>query len=178
MKEKNKRIIIVISVITVVALVLLGFLVYRGITISKHEKLIETIGVKDVQKINYELPKFTIVVDGIYDNTITSADIKNLDVYKIKAVMNDGIYKDDYDFVGVRVLDVLKLTKMEGFNSLTFKSSGKLQVTYDKGEITDNMYFVFEVDGYKYDASEPVALVNPDVNARYSISDIVKLTFD
>ena len=92
--------------------------------------------------------------------------------------MNDGIYKDDYDFVGVRVLDVLKLTKMEGFNSLTFKSSGKLQVTYDKGEITDNMYFVFEVDGYKYDASEPVALVNPDVNARYSISDIVKLTFD
>ena len=173
-----KKKIILISSIAILAILICGLVICNVVSKNKYKKLTETIGVKSAEKIKYEIPKFSLTIGGIYDNTITNVDCANLDVYKFKAVMDDGIYKRVYEYVGIKVEDVLEMANMDNYNKITFMSSGFLQVTYSKDEITDNTYFVFEVDGKTYEYPDSIALVNPELNARYSITGLARLNFD
>lgn len=178
----KKTIIYVIICIAIMLLsiggTLLGVKLYNNAESKKYSQLVEEPGIKDVVKVDYELPKFTILVAGIYDTTITNEDIKDLQVYEISAVMNDGIYKDYYYYNGVKLKDVLEKCDIKNYNNVTFKSGGKLQVTFAQDEINDDVYLTFDVDGYLRPSEEPVALLAPDFNSRYSISDVVTLEFD
>lgn len=177
LNNKRKYIIVGIAVLVII-IAGITFYLYKSNMAKEYNKYIETIGVKSVKEINYDIPSFTLLTEGIYDNTITNDDVKNLKVYEIETVMNDGIYKDAYSYVGVRLKDVLKMAKMETFNTLTFMARGNLQVTYEFAEISDDMYLVFEMDGYKYDYLEPIAIINPNLNSRYSITGLTTLLFD
>jgi hypothetical protein len=174
----KKKTIIIASIVIVLIIALSSLLIYKNKVNKDYDKLTETIGIKKIEKIDYKLPKFSILVSGIYDNTITDVDCKDLDVYSFQAIMDDGIYKQAHKYIGIKVNDVLKMAYMDSFNKLTFMSSGFLQVAYSREEITDNVYLVFSVDGHEYEGPEPMALLNPDVNARYSVTGIVKFLFD
>lgn len=143
-----------------------------------YKELISTTGIKNIEVINYEIPKFSILTSGMYTDPITQEDIKDLKKYKFKAVIDNGVEKEVHTYVGVKVNDVIQKLKYKDFNHLTFMSSGHLQVMYNADELTDNVFWAFEVDGKKYPQAEEITLINPDVKARYNLTCIVKLVFD
>lgn len=175
--KKNTTIILITMVISV-ALTLVGVKVYEKIKISKLNDIAGVTGVKNVREINYEIPSFKLTVNGIYDTVIDSNDLSDLKKYYIETVMDDGIYKFLYSYEGIRLNELLNLYQLEDFKEVTIKSGGRLQVTFLKEEITDNIYLTFSKDGYANPTSEAVSLVAPDYMARYSISQVVELTFD
>ncbi len=179
MKNTTRYILIIIAIILLsVGGTLVGEKIYDKVVENNYNKLVKTTGVKKVTKVNYEIPGFALIVSGIYDTTITNIDIKDMQVYKISAVLDDSISKNLYTYNGVKFVDALELSGITDYNSVTFKAGGKLQVKFDKDEISENVYLVFDVNDNKYPSNEPVSLLAPDYNARFSITDVVALEFD
>ena len=85
----NKRVYIILVILVAILSSLFTFGVFY-ISEYRYQKSIEEVGVKSVEKIDYDLPEFTVVALGNYDTTITNEDVKDLDVYLIKAVTTDG----------------------------------------------------------------------------------------
>ncbi len=92
--------------------------------------------------------------------------------------MNDGIYKDYYRYHGIRLKELLNLYEIKDYNNITFRSEGRLQVTFLKEEINDDVFLIFDVDGFQFEEDDPVGLLAVDYNLRYSITDVVSLMFD
>ena len=67
---------------------------------------------------------------------------------------------------------------MEDFKNIIFMSNGGLQVSFKKEEIVDDMFFVFEKNGIKFESGEEVSLLVPGLYERYSISNIVNIHFN
>ena len=176
MKNMNKKITIGI-IVTLIVCALVGSIIYIN-NKRKYNEIVKTAGIKSIEEIKYDLPKFTILVAGIYEGTISTGDVKKLKTYKFEAVTDDGLEKELHTYIGIKVLDVLNRVEFKKYNHITFMSTGDLQVKYDTKEITENMYFVFEKDGKKYPKAEEVTLINPDVNSRYNLTCIVKMLVD
>lgn len=172
----KKTIITVIISVGATLLVVLGFNLINTLRINN---LVKEVGVKEIKEINYDIPKFTILTDGIYQTNISMVDFKDVvKTYEIKAVLEDEIEYEYAEYVGVKVKDLLYSYDMEDFEKLTFQSNGGLQVTFKKEEIVDDMFLVFEKNGQKFESGEEVSLLVPDLYARYSISNVINLYFD
>ena len=70
------------------------------------------------------------------------------------------------------------LPTIKDYNNITFRSEGRLQVTFLKEEINDDVFLIFDVDGFQFEEDDPVGLLAVDYNLRYSITDVVSLMFD
>lgn len=145
---------------------------------NKYNNLIAERGIKDVKEIDYSLPKFVVTIGGIYDSTLTNQDIKDLKTYEIAAVMDESYENEYHTYKGVKMLDILNYYGIDDFNKVYFMSSGKLQVEFSKEEINDDMYFVFTKDGKNIKTGESGGLLVPSINGRYSITDVVKFSFE
>lgn len=178
MNIKKTIIIVIISVIISVSLSLLGVKIYNSVNHKKYTNLISEAGLYRVDSVEYKLPEFAIKFDGIYNEVVTNESISSLPVYEIDAVMNDGIYKDYYRYHGIRLKELLNLYEIKDYNNITFRSEGRLQVTFLKEEINDEVFLIFDVDGFQFEEDDPVGLLAVDYNLRYSITDVVSLMFD
>lgn len=169
----------IITVVISVAATLLLVLGFNLINEWRLDKLVEEVGVKELKEIDYEIPKFTLLTDGIYQTNISTGDFKDVvKTYEIKAVIEDEIEYEYAEYVGVKVKDMLYAYDMEDFKNIIFMSNGGLQVSFKKEEIVDDMFFVFEKNGIKFESGEEVSLLVPGLYERYSISNIVNIHFN
>ncbi len=175
---KKTIITVIITAVVSVGLTMLCVNLYNVNEKNSYKDQTEKLGIKETKEVDFEIPDFAIILEGIYDSTITDEDVKELKVYEISTVMTDGVYTDLYTYKGIKLIDAFNLFDYSDYNNLIVKSNGNLQVTYSKEEITDNMYLVFSVDGHMLPAEEPVNLLNPDLNSRYSIGNVVSMQFE
>lgn len=175
-----KKIIItgVVTAILSVAITLLGTKLYNSYMINEYQEMLKEPGIVNVEEITFDFPKIHLSMDGIYFAPIAYEDIKDIQAYDISAVISDAVSKELYTYEGIKVKDLFAKYEIDDYKSVTFQSSGKLQVIFDKDEITDDMYLVFSRDGIKFPVDEPVGLLCPSLDARYSLTDIVSLHFE
>lgn len=175
-----KKTIITVVVTAVVAILatLLTVYAYNSFEDNKYDKLVAETGVKEVTENKYELPKFSIVVQGVYYSTISNVDVADLKTYNVEAVMFDGIYRRYNTYDAIKLKDVFELYGIEDYNNVVFKSNGNLQVKFAKDEISDNFFLTFTKDGFNYPENEPVNLLCPEFAERYSLTNIVRIDFE
>lgn len=174
---KKTAFIIIMEIATIVATILVVF-TYNSYKEKKYEKLVEEPGIKEVKEADFNLPKFTILVEGIYYSTISDVDIIDLKTYFISAVMDYSVRNDYKTYNAIKLKDIFELYGIEDYNNVIFKSNGNLQVKFKKEEINDDFYLTFSENGINYPEDEPVNLLCPDYNARYSLTNIVEIDFE
>ena len=172
----NKKMYIILLVLVAILSSLITFGAFY-ISEYKFQKSIEEVGVKSIEKIDYTLPEFTVVALGNYDTTITNKDIEKLDKYLIKAVTTDGYDNYYNEYVGIRLKDILKDRGLEEYNTITMNSNGGLSVRYDKDNIDDDVYLVFERSGIIFNSDEPVDLVSLNVYDKYFVQNLTSMNF-
>lgn len=172
----NKRVYIILVILVAILSSLLTFEVFY-ISEYRYQKSIEEVGVKSVEKIDYDLPEFTVVALGNYDTTITNEDVKDLDVYLIKAVTTDGYDNYYNEYVGIRLKDILRDRGLDEYNSITMNSNGGVSVRYDRDNIDDDVYIVFERSGIVFNSDEPVDLVSLNVYDKYFVQNLTSMNF-
>lgn len=133
-----------------------------------------------VKEIDYDIPDFTMSAIGLVKKAIIKETVNNIQAYEISADISDCIYLRHYTYKGIKVKDVITsiAKNYDDYNKVIFKSTGGLQVEYQKEEINDDLFFVFEKDGIKYPATQEVALLNPTVYDRYNITNVKILNFE
>lgn len=169
------------TIITVIISVVVTLGLVFGVNlISKvsYNKKVEERGIKSIKEVEYSIPRIEISIKGIYNSYLSEENLKDVKVYEIEAVMDDTIENTLYTYKGVRITDILSKYNITDYTSITFKANDGLQVLFRKNEINENMFLVFNRDGKDYKVGEGAALLVPDLNARYSITNVSTLTFD
>lgn len=175
--KTNKKSIIISIVITFIVTLIMIFIILF-INEYRNLKLTETTGIKNSKKIDYQLPNFAIVVNGLYDTTITNKDIEKVNVYSIGAVTTDGYVNTYNEYIGVKLKDILKERQLDQFNSITLKSNGGLSIVYEKKDIDDGVYLIFERNEVKLSKDEPVSIISLNVYERFSIDNLLVMEFE
>ena len=171
-----------------VILLILSCLIMTGCT-EKNNKSneinLKDAKIKEIQNLkesNLEIPRFTIVVKGEVEGTITHLLINDLQMYEFTVDVptydldeNSRVYRDT--FVGVKLKDVLEKKGITEFSSIDFKGTGKITVRYLENEINDTMYIVFYRNGLLLSESEesPAMLISPTLRTRYWVPSLVRM---
>lgn len=172
----KKIFIIIITALISSLITIFGYWTLSNKNTPKEDISKEKYGLKDINKIEYDIPNFSIISTGLLISVINQDSLKDIQTYELTAIVSDSIYKHKYTYKGIRVKDVLTKLNFENYNKIIFKSNGGLQVEYTKDEI-NNLFLVFEKDGILYPEDEPVSLFNPTVYDRYNITNIEKMEF-
>lgn len=129
-----------------------------------------------------EIPKFTIVVKGLVDDTITELSLQDLEIYEIETDVKS--YDLDTDskvyhekFIGYKLKDVLDKSGITEYNALDFKSTGSVTVRYTNEEVDDNLYLVFyRNDNLISDIEDtPVMLLATNLKKRFWVPSLTRI---
>lgn len=131
--------------------------------------------VVDIFAINITAPSFSVGTAGLYDGGFNNESLKNVKIYDIKAVMNDGYEEETHSYKGYKVKEILSALEIDSYEKLEFSSNGGLNVTFYLNEVDDNMFLFFERDGIRLE-NAPINLLVPTQPARYSIQNVQTLT--
>ncbi len=127
--------------------------------------------VVDIFATTQTAPSFSVGTMGLYDGGFNNESLKDLKVYDIKAIMNDGYEEETHSYKGYKVKEVLSALEINSYEKLVFSSNGGLNVTFYASEVDDNMFLFFERDGIRLD-NAPINLLVPTQPARYSIQNV------
>lgn len=170
-----------------IIILMMTFCLLVGCTNSKTDETIneQEVKIKQIQNLktsDKEIPKFTIVVNGKNEGTITELLINDLQMYEFNLDVlsydfepNSKVYNDTW--CGVKLLDVLKIKGIDDFDSIDFKGSGKISVRYLEEEINDTMYIVFYRNGVLLSETEesPAMLISPTLTKRYWVPSLISM---
>ena len=129
-----------------------------------------------------EIPDFTISIMGLKDDTLTQEDIKDLTVYDF--IVDVPIYDLDPSsevyrekWTGIKISDVLNKKGITNYDSLDFKSTGNITVTYTKEEVSDKVYLVFYRNDIALSETEDTAvmLLAANLKTRYWVPSLVRI---
>lgn len=170
---KNKKWIwLIVAVVLVIIAIVIGFFYKnnRYLFLESHE-------ISDVEKVNTDIPNFTIIVKGLYEGTITHLDLKekNTQVYDFNAGVFNGWTVNTNKYTGVKLNDVLNAMNITDFSEIEFQAPGDLSVTYEKNEITNNTYLIFYRDGEFIRNDEYISLLAVDYDYRYSLENVITI---
>ena len=138
--------------------------------------------IQNLVESNKEMPKFSISVMGLIDDTITNEDLKNLKIYDFEVDVtaydldpNSDVYHEKWS--GVKLSEVLAKKNIENYDSLDFKATGNLTVTYTKEEINDNLYLVFYRNEVLLSETEdtPIMLFAADLKNRFWVPSLTRI---
>ncbi|MBE6140680.1 MAG: hypothetical protein E7172_04000 [Firmicutes bacterium] len=177
--KSNKKIIVTIIITIIVSL--LSTLGIIELINYKEEKNFDqkalNVGVKKFNKVSYQLPNFSVKIEGIFEDSITNEEISTLDKYLIEVVTTDGLYNEFAKYHVIKVKDVFEHFNFQDYTKVIFKSNG-LKVTFNKEEIDDEVYFMFTKNGAQYKNGSKIGLLIPDLEIKYSISHLTEIVFD
>lgn len=173
----KKIYIIIITALVSSLLTVFGYWTVQRLNAPKYDDILnEPFGIKEIKKIDYDIPEFSIMATGLLLSMINNDTLKELPIYELSAVITDGIFKYENSYKGIKVSDLVAKLNFDDYNKIVFKSNGGLQVEYSKSDL-DSVFLVFEKNGYRYQVNEPIGLFNPNVYERYNITNIQKLEF-
>ncbi|MEG1850524.1 MAG: hypothetical protein RR228_00775 [Bacilli bacterium] len=175
----NKILIIIVTAILSSALTYLTIKLVKNNKedsfVNSYNNATKKVGVIKAEKYDYKLPAFSISVLGNKFDSITSKDLEKTPVTRFIAVVSNGKNKIVRKYTGIKFKDVLNTKNFNEYSSITFKSTGGLQVTYDKSQITDEVFLIFQVNDKGFIKNEKVGLLAVDRLSRYSIPNIVRI---
>ncbi|MBE6140681.1 MAG: hypothetical protein E7172_04005 [Firmicutes bacterium] len=179
-KKENLKYLLIILITAIIVIVTTIFIDnFRTKNLYKrYNNLVSKTGVVLYDKVDYQLPKFLILVNGIFEDSIAPVDLEPLDTFLIGAVTTDGFTNEINDYHVIKVKDLFYYYDFMEYNSVTFKTDGFLEVTLQKNEIDDDVFLTFDKNGYEYPEHQKVGLLIPKKDIRYSITNIEEITFN
>ncbi|MEG1505886.1 MAG: hypothetical protein RR478_00135 [Bacilli bacterium] len=108
---------------------------------------LKEIGITDLTVVdNYKIPEFKIDIKGKITSIINEEVVKNLDVFEIKAIVDDGFNKSSKTYNGIKLNDALKEITEDTNYIAYITDNEKLTIGYLPDELNENMFIVFDKD--------------------------------
>lgn len=178
-KNVDKRIIIVIIVLIILLLVLGLILGKKKNEEGGNKGNLTENEISNVEEFNDALPDVSFTISGAYQSKITGKEIKEmgLKVYKFDATIDNGWGYVKNKYVGIKLVDLLKSTKIteSKTHELTFEGKNRTAITYSMDKINDMTYIVFLRDGKNVDSEQSVMLLNIDKDYSYSLNKLINI---
>lgn len=179
---KNNKIVLLIIATILIIVVAIGMVIFYT---KKNEKTDNELNLKfkevaNLKKISTELPDFEIEIDGAYvgildKNLLLSNDIE---VYEFDAGIDNGWDIVTNHYTGVKLSDVLDIMLQDAsFTRVGFFSKMPRYEMFTKGQLTDNIFLVFQRDGKPIRTDGYMTLLAVDYKYKYSIEDVEKIYF-
>ncbi len=101
----------------------------------------------------------------------------SLKVYEFDATIDNGWGYVKNKYVGIKLVDLLKSTKIteSKTHELTFEGKNRTAITYSMDKINDMTYIVFLRDGKNVDSEQSVMLLNVDKDYSYSLNKLINI---
>ncbi len=135
--------------------------------------------ISNVEEFNDTLPDVTFTISGAFQSKISEKEIKNmsLKVYEFDATIDNGWGYVKNKYVGIKLVDLLKSTKIteSKTHELTFEGKNRTAITYSMDKINDMTYIVFLRDGKNVDSEQSVMLLNVDKDYSYSLNKLINI---
>lgn len=179
---KNKKtIILIIMTILIIAIAIGTVIFYMKGNEKKGSEL--NLGFKEVanlKKVSTELPDFKIKIDGAYVGTLDKNLLlaNGIEVYEFDAGIDNGWDIVTNHYTGVKFSDVLDIMIQDAsFTRVGFFSKMPRYEMFTKGQLTENIYLVFQRDGKPIRNDGYMTLLAVDYKYKYSIEDVEKIYF-
>lgn len=180
--ENNKRkiITIIITILVSVGITLLITSLISQTKSKKDQNFLKEARVISTEKMsNYNLSDFSIVFTGTQNLSFTNKDVSKMDIYKIKAIVNDIDNNKKYnEYIGIKFKDILKSKNINAFTKITAYTDDGISIEYDFANIDDNSYIIFERNNHNLSHNSKVGLINLNFNSKYYIDGLTKINFE
>lgn len=107
--------------------------------------------VERVKISNYEMPAFTLKIEGLVDKTINSNSLRNLKVYDFVTYKTDDFYTNEnakeVRYSGIKVIDVLQYLGVSEYSELKLIDEEDGEITLPASKIDVDSYLVFYENG-------------------------------
>jgi len=107
--------------------------------------------VERVKESKYEIPAFTLKIEGEVDKTINSNTLRNLKVYDFVTYKTDNYLvnekANEVRYSGIKVIDVLEYLEVESYSELQLIDNEAGEILLPASKIDANSYLVFYKNG-------------------------------
>jgi len=131
----------------------------------------------EVKKITYEPQGFAIRAEGLINDIISHETIKDIPLYEFTTGLSDHIKNNENTYKGVKINEVIKKINIDNYEKVIIKSTSGQEVEYNKNEIDDNIYLLFEKNSMPYPENEPVSFIDLKICDCYTIDSIHSIAF-